>query len=190
MFKDIYVETENIILKPYSMDDFEDLYEAYSDKNVMKYIPEGTMTREWLTNLINWMVNYCYENNTAENMNKFGVSVEDKKTHRVIGWCGLGTFDCNPVEVEIFYGLRSEYWGRGFGTEAASAMLEYGFNTIGLKRIIALVNTDNIASQKVIKKIGLKYEKMFYTDDENFSSYNGEYYYALTRDEYNKMKNK
>ncbi|HEY8804259.1 MAG TPA: GNAT family N-acetyltransferase [Clostridium sp.] len=186
MFKDININTVHLIIKPFCMDDIDGLYKIYSDEKVMAYIPEGVMSYEWVKDLIKWMVEYCYEKNTPENIIKFGVSVVDKEKKKVIGWCGLGSLDCNPEDIEIFYGLSSEYWGQGLATEAANAMLEYGFNTIGLKRIIAVVKPDNIASKKVIEKIGMKFEKIFKVDDIHYSGYDGELYYALTNDEYNK----
>ena len=185
MFKDINISTENLIIKPYCMDDIDDLYKVYSDEKVMKYIPEGVMSYNWVKDLIKWMVEYCYEKNTPENIIKFGVSIMDKKSNRAIGWCGLGSVDCNPEDVEIFYGLSSEYWGIGLATEAANAMLNYGFNTIGIKRIVALVKPDNIASKKVIEKIGMNFEKILKVDDPNYSGYDGELYYSITKDEYN-----
>ncbi|MDU1411865.1 MAG: GNAT family N-acetyltransferase [Clostridium sp.] len=185
MFKDININTENLIIKPYCIDDIDDLYKIYSDEKVVQYIPEGVMSYKWVKDLIIWMVEYCYEKNTPENIIKFGVSIMDKKSNRVIGWCGLGSVDCNPDDVEIFYGLSSEYWGRGLATEAANAMLNYGFNTIGIKRIVALVKPDNIASKKVIDKIGMNFEKILKVDDLNYSGYDGELYYSMTQDEYN-----
>lgn len=184
MFKDIYIETERLIIKPYCLDDIDDLYKIYSDEKVMVFIPEGVMTYAWVRDLIKWMVDYCYENNTPENIIKFGVSVVEKEKNKVIGWCGLGSLDCKPEDVEIFYGLSYEYWGHGLATEAVNAMLNYGFNTIGLKRIIAVVNPDNYASRKVIEKNGMKYEKILNIDDIHYSGYNGELYYALTKEDY------
>ncbi|WP_346940172.1 GNAT family N-acetyltransferase [uncultured Clostridium sp.] len=182
MFKDIYIETERLIIKPYCMEDIDDLYKVYSNEKVMAYIPEGVMSYEWVKNLIKWMVEYCYEKNTPENIIKFGTSIVDKEINKVIGWCGLGLLDCKPEDIEIFYGLSSEYWGQGLATEAAMAMINYGFDTIGLKRIIAVVNPDNIASKKVIEKIGMKFKGNLKVDDPNCSGYDGELYYALTKD--------
>jgi len=190
MFKDIYIETERLLIKPYCMEDIEELYKVYSDEKVMAYIPEGVMSYEWVKDLIKWMVEFCYENNTPENIIKFGVSVADKKTKKVVGWCGLGSLDCKPEDVEIFYGLSSEYWGQGLATEAANAMLHYGFDIIGLDRIIAAVKPDNIASKKVIEKMGMKFEKILKVDDIHYSGYDGELYYALTKDEYDKERGK
>jgi ribosomal-protein-alanine N-acetyltransferase len=175
---------EKSICHSFRNQDIDDLYKVYSDEQVMAYIPEGVMSYEWVKDLIKWMVEDCYENSTPENIIKFGVSVVDKENKKVIGWCGLGSLDCKPEDVEIFYGLSSEYWGQGLATESAMAMLHYGFDIIGLKRIIALVKPDNIASKKVIEKLGMRFKGNFKIDDPNYSGYDGELYYALTNDEY------
>lgn len=184
MFKDIYIETENLIIRPYSIEDLEDLHNVYSDEAVMAFIPEGVMSYEWVKDLIKWMNEYCYENNTPDHIIKFGVSVVHKESEKVIGWCGLGALDCKPEDVEIFYGLSSEYWGQGLATEAAKAMLNYGFEVIGLNRIIAIVNPNNIASKKVIEKIGMRFKSVLKVDDPNYNGYDGELYYSMTKDEW------
>jgi len=52
MFKDIYIETERLIIKPYSMKDIDNLYKIYSDEKVMTYTLEGVMSYEWVKDLI------------------------------------------------------------------------------------------------------------------------------------------
>lgn len=185
MFKDIYVESKNIVLKPFSMKDIKDLYTLFSDEKVMKYIPDGIYSYERVVDLVNWMVCHCYEENTQDNIEKFGVSVMLKASSKVIGWCGLGSLDCAPSDIELFYGLSSDHWGKGFATEAANAMLYYGFNIIGLSRIVAVVNPSNLASKRVIEKIGMTYEKTIEELRPELSGYNGEFYYAISKNDYN-----
>lgn len=184
MFGDIHVEGERIALIPYSMEDVDDLYRCYSDPEVMKFIPEGNMSHEWVVGLIDFMVNHCYVHNTLDHIEKFGVSIRHKESGRVIGWCGLGSLDYNPSEIELFYGLNSEYWRQGYGYEAARLMLRYGFDTIGLKRIVALFHPDNIASGRIVEKLGMKFEGLTEVADPNFSGYNGEKFYAISSAEY------
>jgi ribosomal-protein-alanine N-acetyltransferase len=62
-------------------------------------------------------------------------------------------------EVEVAYLLAKEYWGQGLGTEAAQAILEYGFGQLRLPRLICLIDRDNLASIKVATKIGMTFEK-------------------------------
>ena len=73
-----------------------------------------------------------------------------------IGWF---TFKYVPktAEIEVGYRLLHEAWGQGFATEGASALVRYGFDTLGLYRIIGITHPDNVASQRVLTKAGLSY---------------------------------
>ncbi len=85
----------------------------------------------------------------------------------------------NTPEVELGYVFDKSYWNMGLGTEASKATLKYGFEEIKLDRIIAIAKPENIASVRVIQKIGMKYEK-----DAHF--YNVDVvYYALERVSFN-----
>ncbi|HUY91385.1 MAG TPA: GNAT family N-acetyltransferase [Pirellulales bacterium] len=63
-------------------------------------------------------------------------------------------------EVDVGYGLLPRYWGRGLATEAARATIDYGFRTLGLSRIIGLVDAPHAASIRVLEKCGLAFEKV------------------------------
>lgn len=188
MFSDIDMRGTKVSLVPYDKRDIDDLYAAYGDPKVMEYIPEGTMSREWVENLVDWMVNHCYKNNTPDKIEKFGVSIKLNETGKIIGWCGLGSLDCEPSYIELFYGLASEYWGNGYATEAAELMLDYGFNTIGLNEIVALVNSNNAASRKVLENNQMKFDRIYKTDDPHFEGYNNEEFYVITSEEYKNIK--
>ena len=77
-----------------------------------------------------------------------------RDTGAYIGWFTL-KYVPDTVEVEIGYRLLREAWGQGFATEGASELVRYGFDTVGLYRIIGLTHRDNVASQRVLTKIGL-----------------------------------
>ena len=68
-------------------------------------------------------------------------------------------------EVELGYLFAREKWGKGFATEAASACLKYGFENIGLTKIIALTDVNHLKSQKVLEKIGFTPRGIEKTDD-------------------------
>ena len=81
-------------------------------------------------------------------------------------------------EVEVGFRIKRKFWGQGFSSEAGNALLKHGFETVGLPRIIAIVRPDNLGSQAVIKKIGLKEEgKGVYHDIECL-------YFALDRKDF------
>jgi [ribosomal protein S5]-alanine N-acetyltransferase len=74
------------------------------------------------------------------------------------GHCGLHYLGNTP-EVELTYAINPFYWGQGFATEAAKAVLRWGFDTLGLKQIVAVTAPDNAASRRVMQKLGMQYEK-------------------------------
>jgi RimJ/RimL family protein N-acetyltransferase len=81
-------------------------------------------------------------------------------TGRIIGHCGIYDKEIEGVtEHEVIYVLARDAWGKGYATEAALAIKEYGFNTLGLARVIALIEPENVASERVARKAGFAFER-------------------------------
>jgi ribosomal-protein-alanine N-acetyltransferase len=183
LFTDLRLETERLIVRAYTMADLDDLCAIVSQKEVMENLPEGILSREQTEKALRWIID-CYARNTPEKIVKFSVGVVEKSTDRVIGWCGLGPLEFDESEIEIYYGLSNSQWGRGITTEAARVLLDYGFQAIGLDKIVAIVKPQNIASQRVIDKLGLVYHKRLQGLSEKHEFFEGLLYYSLSRDEY------
>lgn len=79
-----------------------------------------------------------------------------KTSKALIGFCGLKRLPELGGEVDIGYRFLPDYWGRGLATEACAACLAFGFDTLRLPRIIALVLPDNAASIRVLEKVGMR----------------------------------
>ncbi len=188
MLENMLRETERLIIRPFTLDDVTAVYEIISDRQVMRYLPDDVASPDELKRLFEWIL-VCYEKNTPKNLIKLTEGITWKETGKIIGWCGLGPLDFNPDEIEIFFGLAKEYWNRGIATEAASEMLRYGFEGIGLNRIIAVVDPDNTASARVIEKLGMKYQQVVGKLPEKHKSYEGYLYYSIARKEF-KRENK
>jgi RimJ/RimL family protein N-acetyltransferase len=77
---------------------------------------------------------------------------------RLIGQAGLN-FVPEFGETEVLWSLHPDAWGRGYATEAARAALDHGFRILGLKLIYAITKPDNLASQAVMKRLGLIYRR-------------------------------
>lgn len=74
-----------------------------------------------------------------------------------VGFCGLRHLDGGP-EVEILYGVSPSEWGKGLATEISQAMLRHGFETVGLTRVLGVADAENVASRRVLEKIGMTLE--------------------------------
>jgi ribosomal-protein-alanine N-acetyltransferase len=83
-----------------------------------------------------------------------------KENGKFIGRCGLLPWSIDGrQEVEVAYTIARSYWGQGLATEAAEAILQYGFRQLNLSRLVSLIEPENAASQRVAEKIGMRFEK-------------------------------
>lgn len=149
------LETERLLLRRLLPGDLDALFVLYSDPEVRRYFPEGTLTYEETKQELEWFLN------GHPDYPELGLwATLHKETGQFIGRCGLlpWTIDQRP-EVEVAYMLAREVWGQGLGTEAAQAILRYGFEKLGLSRLICLIDRENQASINVATKIGMTFEK-------------------------------
>lgn len=151
----IILETKRLILRHLIMEDLADLFALYSDPEIRQYFPEGVLNLEETKEELEWHMN------GHPKYPELGLwATIHKETGKFIGRCGLlpWTID-GQHEVEVAYTISREFWGQGLGTEAAQAILNYAFEKLNLSRLICLIDAENIASQKVAEKIGMRYEK-------------------------------
>jgi [ribosomal protein S5]-alanine N-acetyltransferase len=148
------IETERLALRRLTLNDLDALAAIYADEDVLAY----EQTKEELE----WIINIYY------GQYGFGLwATKLKETNEFIGRCGLlpWTID-GREEVEVAYLLAKEHWGRGLGTEAARAILAYGFGELHLSRLICLIDPANEASVTVAMKIGMSLEREADIDGE------------------------
>jgi len=182
LFTDIHIETNRLTIRPLVSEDADQFYDIVQQDEVMRYLPEDTMSLTEVKKIIDWL-GKCYWENKPSRIIKFTVAIVWKKTGEVIGWVGLGPLDFNPSEVEIYYGLTTAYWGRGIATEAARAMLKYGFETIGIKRIVAVTRPENVGSVKVLEKLKMRFEEKPTGLPDEHQHYEGSLLYSISKSE-------
>ena len=98
----------------------------------------------------------------AASYERFGFGlwmVETRNDQTPIGICGLLKRDVLP-DVDIGYALLTEFWSQGYALEAATAVVSYARETLGLKRVAAVTNSDNTSSIRLLEKMGFQYERM------------------------------
>jgi ribosomal-protein-alanine N-acetyltransferase len=145
----IITQTPRIIIREFLFDELETYLGHFTDDRVTLHLPKRS-TEERTTIFKNALSQYLVSRST-------GVwGMFDKNDHEFMGSCLLRPFDENPEAIELGYSIEHKYWGQGIGTEIAKAMVEHGFEGTSVPTIVGITTMDNIASQRVLEKAGLK----------------------------------
>ncbi len=149
------LETERLRLRHLVPDDLDELYALYSDPEIRQYFPEGTLTYAETKEELDWFLH----GHPAHPQLGLWATIH-KATDQFIGRCGLLPWTIEQrFEVEVAYLLDKAYWGQGLATEAAQAIMQYGFDHLHLPRLICLIDPENAASRRVAEKIGMIFER-------------------------------
>lgn len=159
----VYIETERLILRDLRAEDIDGIYELDSNPLVHKYLGNNPITTKKKAEDIVKFVQLQYK---ERGIGRFAAI--EKSSGYFIGWCGL---KLNSEENEalngkqnfydIGYRLIPKFWGKGYATESAVKMLQYGFETLKFNTIVGAAEVANVASNKVLKKIGLEFINKF-----------------------------
>lgn len=166
----VILETERLLLRELTREDFDALLAIWGDAETMLYYPQA-YSREMLEAALQRQFN-SYANNG------YGLwAMILKREQKLIGDCGFLHQEVDGVlELEVGYHVNRQYWGQGFAPEAAQACFEYGFHTLGRQRMISMIRPENLPSRRVAEKNGLRIEKeVFWRDFQH-------YVYALTHE--------
>jgi RimJ/RimL family protein N-acetyltransferase len=145
-----WLETLRLSMRNFTLDDFNDLYALNSDLRVMKYIADGTVsTKDEVAGALRRFVRYP---TLYPDLGIWHTSRRD--TGAFIGFFALN-YTGRTTDIEIGYRLLHNAWGLGFATEGATALKHYGFDDLGLQRIIGVTLPGNKPSQRVLMKAGL-----------------------------------
>lgn len=180
--KEMRLETERLVIRPYVQEDLMDCFNLMQDKELFDYLDMDVMSFEDYKGLFNWLIDSYGEGFDADFKYSFNIILKESGKH--IGWIGIGRLDYDIKQKEIYYLIGREHQGKGYAKEASAAILDYGFNEMGLKEVVGLFNPQNIASKKVIENLGLKFDYIVSGLPEEFDYYNNEPHYSITKEEY------
>lgn len=146
------IETDSLILRTWKEEDRDAYLQINQDPKVIEFLL-GSMSKAQVDN---FMQN-C--NKEFEEKQFCLFAVELKESHELIGFIGLSTPQWEAhftPAVEVGWRLGSQYWGMGYATEGAKAVLAYGFYTLGLAEIVSFTAMLNLRSIRVMKRIGME----------------------------------
>ena len=147
------LETERLVIRPLEERDADAWIEMLGDPEVRRFLPDfPPPKRDSVPDAIE------RRNRLERERGHTMWAVATKMDDRFIGQCGLVPVEGEGPEIEIAYHYRPDSWGHGYATEAAVAVLSYGFDRVQLNRIIAVVMPDNVGSSRVLEKAGMRFE--------------------------------
>lgn len=146
-----YIETNRLIIREVNEGDFKSIHTYASKPEVTKYLPFGPNNEIDTKFFIEKVMNYKDQNPRCD----YEFAVVLKENNTLIGGCGIHIASINNKEGFVGYCFDNEFWGKGYGSEAANAVINFGFNKLNLHRIYGTCHPDNIGSSKVMEKAGM-----------------------------------
>ncbi|MBT3942023.1 MAG: GNAT family N-acetyltransferase [Chloroflexi bacterium] len=148
------IKTQRLVLREFVQADWPDVLRYQSDPRYLRYYPWSDRTEDDVRDFVDSQIAHQSESPRR----KFQLVITLPDQPGLIGNCGIRRKSDNDFEADIGYELSPERWGRGYATEAASAMVDFGFQELGLNRVSSWSIADNAGSANVLEKVGLKLE--------------------------------
>ncbi|HTF32673.1 MAG TPA: GNAT family N-acetyltransferase [Myxococcota bacterium] len=146
------LETTRLMLRPFVLQDLDALHAFFIHPEVRRFLwDDRVVSRDTVQALI------------AASFASFSVQglglwvAEDRASRAFVGFCGLRPID-ETAEIELLYGLVRERWGEGLATEAGNAVLAHAFLRVGLPRVVGRTDSPNLASVRVLERLGMQFE--------------------------------
>lgn len=143
--------TDRLLLREFRESDWQAILAYQSDPLYLRYNPWSHRTEQDAHQFVQRFIFWSKE----QPRKKFQFAIELKSERRLIGNCGIRTSNIHSWEADIGYELDHHYWGKGYATEAARALLAFGFEELHLHRIWAHCVLENTGSAHVLEKIGM-----------------------------------
>ncbi len=175
------LDTDRLILRAFSENDSDDIFEYASNPEVTKYLP-------WKTHISkNDTIDFLkMSHEMFEKQDNIDFAIEFKSDKKVVGGISIRKWNDENKCADIGYVLSPRYWNKGIITEAIKRIIKFGFEELNVNRVEAHCDEDNIGSYKAMEKAGMKYEgtlrkKVFIKD-----KFVNMRFYSILKEEYNK----
>lgn len=148
------ITTDRLLLRKFQKEDALGFFQMNNDPLVLQYT--GDVPFEDIAATEAFLANY-------KHYQKYGYgrwTVLDRRTGEYLGFCGL-KYHPSTGNIDLGFRFCRKTWGRGYATEAATACLQYGFTTLNMPCVIGRAQTENVASIRVLEKIGMKFVETF-----------------------------
>jgi RimJ/RimL family protein N-acetyltransferase len=169
------METDRLFLRRYAEKDKKHFIALFTDAAVMKRVGDGVLTEARAEAFWRKLFEKLYRQNF------YIWAVFTKEDSLYAGHAGIYPRQTKKEDWEFVYFLKRDFWGKGYATEIARRIVEYGFEELNLPEIYATVDDDHSASIRVLEKAGMNFEWYEFDDDGQFSVYSIKKFNAMTQ---------
>jgi RimJ/RimL family protein N-acetyltransferase len=170
------IQTERLLLRPYARDDFDTLLAIQSREDVVRYLYEDPLSPDDVRALLERRLASTSLSNEGDTL---AVAVVLRASGEMIGDCILHWSSRQHQLGEVGFVFHPDHHGRGYATEATRRLVEFGFEEVGLHRIIGRLEARNIASARVLEKLGMRREALLIENEFVKGEWQSELVYAI-----------
>ena len=181
------IETNRLILRDFVKEDWERVLEYQTDPLYLRYYEwtAADRTPEAVQEFVGWFQDHQKQNPRI----KFQLAVTLKSNGLLIGNCGVRMDKAHALEADIGYELDPKHWNHGYASEAAHAIVDFGFNHFGVHRVWSWCVADNTSSAHVLEKLGMRLEGRLMEHEYYKNRWWDTLMYAILADEWRIHKN-
>ncbi len=158
-------ETNRLIFRPFNENDLPNYAEMCNDPTFMRFLADGKpLSRAETWRNIAFILGHWH-------LRGYGIwAIEEKSSHQLIGRTGLLNPEGWP-DIEVCWALSPKHWGKGFATEAAKKVINWGFDNLPVEHLISLIHPENKPSASVSMRIGQEYKKQISLNNKTVNVY-------------------
>jgi RimJ/RimL family protein N-acetyltransferase len=174
------ITTPRLVLRDFREDDWAAVHRYAADLDVVRYMPWGPNSEKETRAFIE----RALEAQAEKPRTKFEFAITIGSTGELVGGCGIRVASKRDRSADMGYCLRKDTWGSGYATEAAAFVLAFGFDVLNGHRVFATCDTENLASARVLEKLGMRREAHFREDTRIRGRWRDSYLYAVLEQEW------
>jgi len=178
------LETERLILRDFVEDDWHEVLTYQSDPLYLRYYEWTERTPDAVQEFVGWFLDYQKQ----EPRIKFQLAITLKSNNQLIGNCGIRMETANAPQADIGYELDPKHWNHGYATEAAHAIVDFGFSSFNLHRVWSWCVADNLGSAHILEKLGMHLEGRLRENEYYKGRWWDTLMYAILADEWDAHK--
>jgi RimJ/RimL family protein N-acetyltransferase len=175
------IYTERLLLRPFNDGDLQALYEMQSDEEVVRYLYHDVRSLDEARTALTRKIAAV---GIAGEGDGLGVAVVLPDTGDVVADLSLWCVSEGHQQGEVGFIVHPAHQGKGYATEAARPMLDFAFHTVGLHRMVGRTEARNVASARVLEKLGMRHEAHFIENEWVKNEWQSELVYAILAEEW------